>query len=271
MVSSNRPYAPANGTPATQSGGIAQAGVVTHGNPEGFSNAGGEVVTFPVPREAADRLDFVDHQRQSGDFQRAKRHSKRVSQLKWLLPISAFIIIAMVIAAFVFRTVVPVNITIGKTGVENGKLVMNNPNLNGFDAKKRPFSLKADRAIQSVEDPTQVELENIVAKLPLADKLFADVVAANGSFDANSKNLELGGGILINTNDGMKMELSDAYIDVNAGTMKTHRPIAFTSDKASISAQSLEIHDNGDRVIFETDVKLVLNPAKLREAAKIKP
>lgn len=208
------------------------------------------------------KLDFIGGERKQGDFDRANRHSKRVGKLKYLFPITAVVIIVLIIGALVLRNSLPQNITIGDTGIEDGKLVMSNPKLNGFDPKKRPYSVEAERAIQSVEDPTHVEMVKITAKLPMEEGLFADVVAGNGSYNATDKKLELGGGIDIVTTDGMKMKMIDAYIDLKAGTMNTHRTMTFTSDKASISAQSMEIFENGDRIVFDTNVKLIIQPVE---------
>lgn len=206
-------------------------------------------------------LEFLGRERQLGDFERADKHSRRVGRLKYLLPIAGMVIISLIIATLVLRQKVPADITIGSAGIEDGKLIMSNPKLNGFDPKKRAYSVEAERAIQSVEDPTHVEMEKIKAKLPMENGLFANVIAGNGSYDATEKKLELGGGINIVTTDGMKMKLTDAYVDLRAGTMNTHRQIEFTSDNASISAQSMEIFENGDRIIFDTNVKLIIQPA----------
>ena len=223
-------------------------------------------VVADVENAHAHNLDFIDRERETSDFEKAARHSKRVGALKYLLPIVAFVIISLIGAALVLRPKLPVNISVGKTGIEDGKLVMNNPKLNGFDPKKRPFAVEAARAIQSVEDPTKVELDKIKAKLPMEEGLFANIKAGNGSYDATAKTLELGGGINVVTTDGMKIKMQDAYIDMKAGTMNTDRPIRFTSDKASISSQSMEIFENGDRVIFDTNVRLIIQPPAKKPA-----
>ena len=95
----------------------------------------------------------------------------------------------------------------------------------------------------------------------MADGLFADIKAGNGSFDVTAKKLELGGTVNVITTDGMKIVLQDAYFDLKAGTMTTHRSLIFTSESADISSQSLEIFENGDRIVFSNDVKLILQPS----------
>ena len=64
------------------------------------------------------------------------------------------------------------------------------------------------------------------------------------------------------TTDGMKMKLMDAYLDLKAGTMTTDRKIKFTSESADISSGSLEIFGSGDLIVFDTNVRLTIHPAK---------
>ena len=205
-------------------------------------------------------LEFIGRERDVSDFNKAAIHSTRVGLLKYLLPIIGGLIIALIVAALVMRPKLPANITIGSSGIEDGKLVMNNPKLDGFDPKNRPYWVEAVRAIQSIENPTLVNLDQITAKLPMEDGLWANIRAGNGTFDVTEKKLELGGGVSVVTTDGMKLILKDAYLDIKAGSMNTYRPIKFFSDKATISSQSLEVFDNGDRMIFQTDVRLVIQP-----------
>jgi lipopolysaccharide export system protein LptC len=206
-------------------------------------------------------LEFIDQDRDIGDFKRAAKYSIQVEYLKFILPIAGLIIIILILAALLFRPKLPVNITIGDSGIEDGKLVMNNPKLDGFDPKNRAYSVEAEKAIQSIENPTFVELIRIKAKLPMADGLSAHIEAGNGSFDVTAKKLELGGMVNVVTTNGMKLILQDAYFDLKAGTMSTHRSLNFTSESANISSQSLEIYENGDRIVFSNDVKLTLNPS----------
>jgi lipopolysaccharide export system protein LptC len=213
-----------------------------------------------VAEKRSHNLEFIGRERDIGDFEKAAKHSSRVGLLKYILPAIGVIIIGLILAVLVLQPKLPLNITIGSSGIEEGKLLMNNPKLTGFDPKNRAYSVEAARAIQSIEDPTLVDLEMIKAKLPLADNLWANITAGNGSFDVTEKKLELGGGVDIVTTDGMKLSLKDAYVDLKAGTMNTHRTINFTSTNASISSQSLEIFENGDRIVFDTNVLLKFQP-----------
>ena len=76
------------------------------------------------PNQVRHDLDFIGSDRDIGDFKRAAKHSSRVELLKYLLPIIGMIIIALIMAALILRPKLPVDISIGDTGIEDGKLVM---------------------------------------------------------------------------------------------------------------------------------------------------
>lgn len=233
-----------------------QFGNGAHEKPLGHASLNGQL---PEPADHHG-LEFIGGERATEDFERAAKHSKWVQLLKILLPLVGVLIIVIILAALVLRPTLPVDISIGNAGIEDGKLVMNNPKLNGFDENNLPYFVEAMRAIQSVEDPTQVELDRINAKLPMKKDVWANIEAGNGSFNATDKKLELGGGVKITTTDGMKMNLKDAYIDMKAGSVQTDREIVFTSENANISSGSMQIFDNGDRIIFDTKVRLTIQP-----------
>lgn len=211
-------------------------------------------------REPVAGSGLPDGHRDSSEFEKAHRHSRRVRHLRFVLPIAGLVVVFTIILAVVVRHTIGIDIDLTTSGIEDGKLVMSNPKLNGFDAQRRPYSLTARTAVQSIEDPTRVELNAIDARLPMGDDVWANVVAGNGTFDANTKRLELGGKVTVTTSQGMTLKLDDAYIDLEAGAMDSDRPIQFDSDQASITSGALRIRENGDRIIFDTNVKLVIRP-----------
>ena len=199
------------------------------------------------------------------EFERAHRHTRNVRWLKILLPAIAFLILLVLLAVFAFRSLVTAQIEIGDVSVSDGKLVMENPTLNGFDGKKRPYDLTATRAIQDVANPSRVELQEIRANLPIDEKLNASISAGTGFYDADAKTLRLGDVVEVNTNDGMTIELQDAQIDIGSGFLKTDKPIKAQSPQASISAGSMTISESGGLIVFDNKVFMVLDPAGVGE------
>jgi lipopolysaccharide export system protein LptC len=222
-------------------------------------------VDYPTRGNDGGSLDFISGHRSDLEFDKAKRHSARVRALKIALPIFAIVIILGIAAVLVVRQFMFSGIEIANISMNDGKLVMENPNLNGFDDNERPFSLKADRAIQDAANPAVVELEKIFATLPMSEKVSADVIAGNGVYDAEAKTLILRESIQIDTTDGMSISLEAADVDIKNSTMKTLSPITATSPQADISSDTLVVEDGGERLVFEGTVRMTLRPKQSDE------
>ena len=142
---------------------------------------------------------------------------------------------------------------------------MENPELSGFDAKKRPYSLSASKAAQDVKNPARVELETISAMLPVDEEISASVSAGRGLYDAEAKTLILDREVRLMTTDGMEMFLEDADVDIESGRLQTANPVWAKSPGAEISSGSLIVEENGKRILFENNVEMTLIPGILRK------
>ena len=211
-------------------------------------------------------LEFLSGKRSEDEYREAVKHASLVRILKIAMPVVAGLIILGIVAALVIRHFFLPDIDLGAITVHDGKLVMENPNLNGFDKNKRPFKLSADQAIQDADQPKRVELVKISATLPIDGDISADVLAGNGVYDAEAKTLLLTKQVYVKTTDGMKIDLEDADIDIANGVLNTQNPVFASSPQADISADSLSVEESGDRIVFEGTVRMILRPKELREA-----
>ncbi|MCX8278590.1 LPS export ABC transporter periplasmic protein LptC [Phyllobacterium sp. 0TCS1.6C] len=212
---------------------------------------------------------FAGSDKDSAIFKAAERHSRRVRLLKIALPVVA-IISAVVFSWFTFfsATGLPSNISLDKADIEDGKLVMTNPKLDGFTKDKLPYKMSALRALQQVGNSSVVSLEGIDAEIPLGDELRAQVKARTGVFDNANRQLTLDSDIRLVTSDGMTAELKSANIDIAGNTMSTNDPVSITSKDGSIVAGSMQVGEGGKVVTFEKRVRLVIQPTKLQEGEK---
>ena len=202
------------------------------------------------------------------EFARAKRHTKKVRLLKIALPAIAIFIILGFMAAMAARSMVESPLGLDSIAITDGKLVMENPRLNGFDDEKRPYNLTADKAVQNIENPSKVTLESILAELPMDDKISATLRAGTGLYDTEARTLLLGDSVFVETNDGMNIMLKDADVDIANGILKTSQPVTAQSDGAEITSDSLLVENNGERIVFDGSVKMTLFPGKLRSDNK---
>ena len=63
--------------------------------------------------------------------------------------------------------------------------------------------------------------------------------------------------IILNSTNGYLITLQEADIDVQKGILISNSPVSVKSPNGNISAQALEISENGKRIVFKNKVKLV--------------
>ena len=208
----------------------------------------------------APNLDFITSDNREKEYRQAVKHSNKVRFWKVALPVLAILIILGISIALVVRSFSNSDAIVEGINVSNGKLVMENPQLNGVDKNKRPYNLSATRAVQDISNPARVELQKILAELPMDDKTTATITAGMGVYDAEAKTLILNEQINVTTTSGMALFLQDASIDIGNSSMQTTNPISATSPQADISALSLQVEEGGNRLLFEGKVRMTLRP-----------
>lgn len=222
----------------------------------------------PTQGSVGNDLDFILHERHEAEFEKAVRHTNKVKLLKIALPIVGVLVILGISGALVINSMLDSGDSIDSISVSDGKLVMENPQLNGFDDSQRPYNLTATKAVQDADNPMLVELQEISASLPVDDLISASINAGQGFYNADEKTLALGKEVHVVTNNGMSLTLQDADVDIGAGTLTTNNAILATSPQADISARSLIVHESGAHLIFEGGVRMTLRPDALREGGE---
>jgi lipopolysaccharide export system protein LptC len=196
----------------------------------------------------------------------ARRHSGFVRFLKIALPLAA---IAM-IAAFGARAwmAIPegVSVDLASSEIEDGRLVMANPKLDGFTSDNRPYSMVADRAVQDVGNGARIDLEGISASLPFDASNIAQVEAVAGTFDREANTLLITGGMTVTTDNGIKATFASADVGVEDGSLSTSDPVAIELEGSSITADSFSVRERGAVLVFENRVRMKIDPASVRQA-----
>lgn len=212
------------------------------------------------------RIDFLTGQRDVKAFNKAHSHSNRVRYLRIILPVVATFMIVGIVGAYYWKSLGSPTLTVQSTSFDDGNMVMQNPVLKGVDEENRPYKLTAKEAIQNTQELTKIELIEIDAVIPMEGANNANIIAGNGFYDSEAKTLLLGGEVDILSDDGMRIILQDADIDIGAGNMFTNNPVIMNSPQAQITAGSVAIENNGDSIIFNKNVKMTLYPKNIKSA-----
>lgn len=211
-------------------------------------------------------LDFIGGERDARDFLRANRHSGRVRILRIALPLIGLFILTTVVGAYFWSQSGAPSVTIQSASMDDGRMVMSNPKIDGVDSQQRPYTLIAREAIQDPSQMGKVELSGIDAKVPVDEGIFAKILAGKGFYDSDAKTLKLDENVDIKTDDGVTMTMKDADVDMAAGRLVTANPVSIATEQAQISADSFTVENNGEKVIFQNRVRMTLFPAKFEQA-----
>jgi lipopolysaccharide export system protein LptC len=144
--------------------------------------------------------------------------------------------------------------------VESNSVVMQAPHISGFEGTRRAYEVKADSAVQSLDDPKVVTFNAIDGRFGLEDAGEAKLDATVGIYDGNTNTLTLKDGISVQTNTGYSATLQGAAIDLAKGTLTSDQPLEIRTGEGSIRANGVSVADRGKRVVFSNGVKVVYMP-----------
>lgn len=215
-----------------------------------------------APREAARPASRAEKA-----FERARRHSGRVRVLKLLLPAAAILMTAVFVGkSWLASPIAGVSVNFGGTIIEDGRLVMAEPRLDGFTGDDRPYSMSAARAIQDIGASGRIDLEEIDARLPFEADKWMTVAARSGTYDRDANTLDIDSEIRVVTDTGITALLKSATVDMGRGSLATDDPVDITLDGARIEAESMRVSEGGAVMVFENRVRMQMDPARMQTA-----
>jgi lipopolysaccharide export system protein LptC len=217
-----------------------------------------------APRAPARRIRYNPRDTRGSDaFGAAERHSRLVRILKFALPV---LIVAGIAVFWGTARFVPGDMSMSAIvesagiDVESNSVVMNNPHISGFEGTRRAYEVKADSAVQSLDDPKVVTFSSIDGRFGLDEAGEAMLDATTGVYDGNTNTLTLKDGIDVQTNTGYSATLQGAAIDLAKGTLTSDQPLEIRTGEGSIRANGVSVSERGKRVTFTNGVSVVYMP-----------
>lgn len=196
-------------------------------------------------------------------YAKARRHSRRVRQLRLAVPVMVAAAMLTIIGISLFnpfRILSKLPIDIGKLGVSGTKITMSSPHLAGFTPDNRPYELWAKSAVQDVTNPNNVELNELRAKVQMEDKTGITMDAKTGLFDTKTQLLDLKDNIFLQSTTGYEARLTQATVDIGGGIVTSDQPVSVKLLNGTLDANRLKISENGALVRFDGGVSMILIP-----------
>ena len=212
-------------------------------------------------------------------FAAAARHSRMVRALRIAVPAAVILAMMGVVAVSIFnpfRMLLPkLPVDMGNLVVSGTKVTMESPHLSGFSTDQRPYEVWAKAAIQDLADPDHLELMLPRAKVVMEDKSTVTMDARTGYYDSKQQMLDLRKDIFLQSSTGYEARLSQAYIDINKGTVTSDEHVDVKLLNGTLTSDKLRILNSGEVVRFEGNVvmNLIMDspPAPEPEPAPLPP
>ena len=195
-------------------------------------------------------------------FAAAARHSRMVRVLRVAVPAAVLLALASIVLIQVFlnpfKGVLKLPVDISNLVVSGTKITMETPHLAGFSTDQRPYEVWAKAAVQDLTTPDNVELQTLRAKVMMEDKSTVTMDARTGFFDSKQQMLDLRKDIFLQSSTGYEAKLSQAYIDINKGTVTSDEHVDVKLLNGTLTADRLKILNSGEVVRFEGNVVMNL-------------
>jgi lipopolysaccharide export system protein LptC len=206
---------------------------------------------------------------QNDAYAKALRNSGRVRFLRRFIPLACFTALIGPIAWGIvspFASTLP-DVKMSGVSVSGTKVIMESPKLSGFKRDQKSYEITADQAIQDIKVQSVVELKKLVARMEQEKNSFARLSSDWGRLDQTADRLDLKGNVRVKTDTGYEVDMESAVVNVKLGDVTSTEPVKVRSKSATISADSLEVKDNGKLVVFTGRVQSILTPPDDTESA----
>lgn len=201
-----------------------------------------------------------------------RRHSRTYSGFvqvaKWVLPVIALGLIALV-ALWPHLRNEDVRFRIGFAAIQSNvddEASLLNPRYVGTDEHDQPYSITADIAKKVGGEglDTRVGLELPKADITLEDGTWLVLTAENGVYVRRDKTLELTGNVNLFHDSGYEFRTAKTTVDLSKGLARGNVPVNAQGPFGTLVAEGFILINRGRTVVFTGKSKLVLNPNSKR-------
>ncbi len=177
--------------------------------------------------------------------------------LKYILPLIAFFVIALLIIAPLSRALTQPSQTVLAPTVSLQHNGAKGLRIQSTDANKRPFELCA---IQGTEvSPGLYELHEPSFRLTLESGQAFFIRSSLAKFDAKDDIVDLFGDVDLRHDQGYHLKTSHVRICLKTMTAWSHSDVSGTSLQGTVAAKGFSLLDQGKKIQLQGQSSLVLN------------
>ncbi len=200
----------------------------------------------------------------SAAFGLGGRHSRRVDRLRFILPITAFMMLITVMAwpwlnGGYHGFIVPVlNQAVGH---DVDPMRMHKPRYVGRTKNQEPYEVTAASAFLDPENPERIRLDQLTAIVERADTETVHLRADEGLFHRDLGTLDLKGDLELRFGERYTFNTSEASVNFGKGEVVGATPVTGKGPIGTLAADRFDVREGGDFLRFNGRVQVVYQPA----------
>lgn len=200
----------------------------------------------------------------SAPYQRARKHTRRVTFLRQVLPVTAFMILAVLFGWPLLKDALTPDLPempkLDKSQILENKVIA--PRMHSKDRHGHDFTIAADAALKSSDVDTVTHLEKPKAQLQTDNQGSMKVEAFEGDYDQKEHVLHYNQDVTIHTGEGFVLKTEKADVQVNdkkavgvhpvdgkgpAGDIQSDKGFEATKDQITFKGQTKMIIKQGNK------------------------
>ena len=185
-------------------------------------------------------------------------YSRFVGMMKLLLPLLGLgLVVTLVVWPNEFQKATGFHLAYVSSVADGGvDLTMLRPRYLGTDSRNQPFVVTADSATQDPVDQRLITLVRLQADMSMTDGSWFTVMADNGIYHQQKQFLRLEGAINLFSDQGYEFNARSADVNLKSGKAVSSFPVDGQGPFGTIRADSLEIAEFGEKLLFLGNVKM---------------
>lgn len=209
--------------------------------------------------ESESRLDRLSHGRREAGAYDPQKYSAVIRKIRIALPVFAALIIAVIL---VWDSLDSRDIPAVREDTDSLKTVgeneLINPRFESRDDKQQPYTITADRAVQSKDNENQVMLEKPLADILLNDGAWIALKANRGVFYQDTQELLLEEQVELFHDLGYRLKTQALHIDVGKQTAWSDKTVEARGPEGALDAAGLKVDSQAGHLVFTGPARLVL-------------
>lgn len=180
-------------------------------------------------------------------------HSRRVKQLKILLPLVAMALAAMLILWPALKPRQRAGIRTESTALE-----MREARFSGFDDQNRAYNITAASMLKSSGDDRIVHLDGPMADISMAGDAWLALRGEKAVLDDNVKRMDIDGHVVVFHSDGYTMDMDNLVFSFGSGDLWSDGSVTGQGPRGSLSSAGFRLDGATGNIVFKGPARFVI-------------